>query len=153
VAIETDLRVGTLHRCTSQLLLSSRVLLTSFKYLADVHSLFRVIDIAPPLALLDLTGPLQVMFHSRVANNSAEPIPYCKRKFVPVLNYALRYEGVEGSGCINPRFLNLDISWRWVVTFSLRPLNSGKVFPGTFWANNSAEPIPYCKGNFVSVLN
>jgi hypothetical protein len=27
-------------------------------------------------------------------------------------NYALRHEGVWGSGCINPHFLDLGTSWR-----------------------------------------
>jgi hypothetical protein len=32
------------------------------------------------------------------------------------------HEGVWGSGCIDPRFLDLGISWRWVVSFTLRSL-------------------------------
>jgi hypothetical protein len=35
-----------------------------------------------------------------------------KGKVVPVLNYALRYEEVWGSGCIDPRILDLGTSWR-----------------------------------------
>jgi hypothetical protein len=35
---------------------------------------------------------------------------------------ALWHEGVWGSGCIDPRFLELGISWRWVVSFTPRPL-------------------------------
>jgi hypothetical protein len=37
-------------------------------------------------------------------------------------NYALRHEGVWGSGCIDPHFLDLGTSWRWVVSFTPRPL-------------------------------
>jgi hypothetical protein len=40
-----------------------------------------------------------------------------------VLNYALRHEGVWGSGCIDPHFLDLGTSWRGVVSFSPRSLN------------------------------
>jgi hypothetical protein len=37
---------------------------------------------------------------------------------------ALRHEGVWGSGCIDPYFLDLRISWRWVVSFTTWPLYS-----------------------------
>jgi hypothetical protein len=33
-------------------------------------------------------------------------------------NNALRHEGVWRSGCIDPRILDLDTSWRWVVCFT-----------------------------------
>jgi hypothetical protein len=33
-------------------------------------------------------------------------------------NWALRHEGVWGSGSIDPRFLDLGISWIWVVSFT-----------------------------------
>jgi hypothetical protein len=35
--------------------------------------------------------------------------------------HALRHEGVCGSGCIDPHFLDLGTSWRWVVSFTLQP--------------------------------
>jgi hypothetical protein len=35
---------------------------------------------------------------------------------------AVYHEGVCGSGCIGPHFLDLDTSWRWVVSFTPRPL-------------------------------
>jgi hypothetical protein len=38
-------------------------------------------------------------------------------------NAALRHEGVWGSGCIEPHFLDLGTSWRRVVSFTTRPLN------------------------------
>jgi hypothetical protein len=41
---------------------------------------------------------------------------------VSLTNYALRQEGVWGSGCIDPRFLDLGTSWSWVVSFTSRPL-------------------------------
>jgi hypothetical protein len=37
-------------------------------------------------------------------------------------NYALHYEGVWESGCIDPHFLDIGTSWRWVVSFTSRPL-------------------------------
>jgi hypothetical protein len=37
-------------------------------------------------------------------------------------NYALCHEGVWRCGCIQPHFLDLSSSWRWVVSFTLRPL-------------------------------
>jgi hypothetical protein len=37
-------------------------------------------------------------------------------------NYTRR-EGVWGSGCIDPRFLDLDTSWRWVVGLTTLPLH------------------------------
>jgi hypothetical protein len=40
---------------------------------------------------------------------------------VCLTNYALCNEGVWGSGCINPRFLDLSTIW-WVVSFKPRPL-------------------------------
>jgi hypothetical protein len=33
-------------------------------------------------------------------------------------NQPLRHEGVWGSGCIDPCFLDLGTSWRWVVSFT-----------------------------------
>jgi hypothetical protein len=37
-------------------------------------------------------------------------------------NWALHHEGVWRSGCIDPHFLDLGTSWRWVVSFTPRPL-------------------------------
>jgi hypothetical protein len=39
-----------------------------------------------------------------------------------LINYTLRHEGVWGSGCMDPHFLDLGTSWRWVVSFTTRPL-------------------------------
>jgi hypothetical protein len=38
-------------------------------------------------------------------------------------NYALCHEGVWGSGCRDPRFLNLGTSWRCVVSLTSLPLS------------------------------
>jgi hypothetical protein len=37
-------------------------------------------------------------------------------------NYAPHHEGVWRSGCIDPHFLDLGISWRWVDSSTARPL-------------------------------
>jgi hypothetical protein len=37
-------------------------------------------------------------------------------------NYALRHEDVWGSGFIDSHFLDLGTNWKWVVSFTLRPL-------------------------------
>jgi hypothetical protein len=48
-------------------------------------------------------------------------------------NLALRHEGVWRSGCIDPRLLELDTGWRWVVSFTPLPhYPRGKSF-GTHW--------------------
>jgi hypothetical protein len=36
--------------------------------------------------------------------------------------YPLRHEGVWGSGCIDPHFLDLGNSWGYAVSFTPRPL-------------------------------
>jgi hypothetical protein len=48
-----------------------------------------------------------------------------KGKFVHVLNYALRHDGVWGSGCIEPHFLVLSSSCRWMASFKPLPLPTG----------------------------
>jgi hypothetical protein len=35
---------------------------------------------------------------------------------------SLRHEDAWGSGCIDPRFLDLGSSWKWVISFTSRPL-------------------------------
>jgi hypothetical protein len=39
-----------------------------------------------------------------------------------LINYILRHEGVWESRCIDPRFLHLGTSWRWVFSFTPLPL-------------------------------
>jgi hypothetical protein len=56
-------------------------------------------------------------------------------------NWALRHEGVWGSGCINPRFLYLGTSWIWVVSFTPRPLYPrGNSPPPTHWKGDWVGP-------------
>jgi hypothetical protein len=38
-----------------------------------------------------------------------------------------------GNGCIDPRFLDLDTSWRRMVSFTPRPLYPGECSPVTHW--------------------
>jgi hypothetical protein len=46
-------------------------------------------------------------------------------------NWALRHEDGWGSGCIDPCFLDLGTSLRWVVSFSPQLLYPGERDPGT----------------------
>jgi hypothetical protein len=71
------------------------------------------------LILLPLP-PGKNLFAVKINNNNINII---KCEVVPVLKYKLRHEGVRGSGCIDPRFLDLGVSWRGVVSFTLRPLS------------------------------
>jgi hypothetical protein len=45
-----------------------------------------------------------------------------KGKVVPVFNWALRHEGILGSGGIAPRIIDLGTIWKCVVRFTPRPL-------------------------------
>jgi hypothetical protein len=56
---------------------------------------------------------------------------------------ALCHKGIWGSGCIDPCFLDLGTSWRWVVSFTLQPFYSWGESPvpigkGAWWA---PEPV------------
>jgi hypothetical protein len=51
-------------------------------------------------------------------------------KAVPVLNKAQRHEDVWGSGCVDPRFLDLGTSWRRMVSFTPQPLYPQGKSPG-----------------------
>jgi hypothetical protein len=56
----------------------------------------------------------------------------CLQQLHPVLWRvvpAVHHEGQWESGCIDPRFIDLGTSWRWVVRFTHRPLYP----PGTHW--------------------
>jgi hypothetical protein len=39
-----------------------------------------------------------------------------------LINWTLRQEGIWGSGCIDPLFLDFGTSWRWLINFTPRPL-------------------------------
>jgi hypothetical protein len=45
-----------------------------------------------------------------------------------------------GSGCIDPHFLDLGTSWRWVVSFTPRPLYPRGKSTGTHWIGGSINP-------------
>jgi hypothetical protein len=45
-----------------------------------------------------------------------------------------------GSGCIDPCFLDLGTAWRWVVSFTLRPLYSRGKSPGTHRIGGWVDP-------------
>jgi hypothetical protein len=55
-------------------------------------------------------------------------------------NWALRHENVWGSGCIDPHFLDLGISWRWVVSFTPLPLYPWERAPGTHFIGGWVDP-------------
>jgi hypothetical protein len=46
-------------------------------------------------------------------------------------NRSLRHEDIWGSACIDPSFPVLGISWRWVISFTTRPLYPWGKSPGT----------------------
>jgi hypothetical protein len=51
---------------------------------------------------------------------------------------------VWGSGCIDPHFLDLGTSWRWAVSFTLRPLYPRERAPDTPWMEEvgwTSEPV------------
>jgi hypothetical protein len=45
-----------------------------------------------------------------------------------------------GSGCLDPRFLDLDTSWRWVVSFTPRSLYPWERAPSTRWIGGWVGP-------------
>jgi hypothetical protein len=45
-----------------------------------------------------------------------------------------------GSDCIDPRILDLGTSWRWVVSFTPRPLYLRRKSPGTHWVGGWVGP-------------
>jgi hypothetical protein len=47
---------------------------------------------------------------------------YLVKFYLCLTNYALCHEGAWGSGCIDPRFIDLGTSRRWVVSFTPLPL-------------------------------
>jgi hypothetical protein len=57
-------------------------------------------------------------------------------------NQALCHEGVWGSGCIDPHFLDLGSCWRWVVTFTylLSPRGKSSRYPFDRRLNGTQNP-------------
>jgi hypothetical protein len=51
-----------------------------------------------------------------------------------------RHEGVWGSGCIDPHFLDFCISWRWMVNFSPSCFTAAERAPGTHWIGGWVDP-------------
>jgi hypothetical protein len=77
-----------------------------------------------PAICQDPAAGLAVLYKS----NSVAQSP-TKDKLAAVLHYRLRHENVLGSGGIAQRILNLGTRWRWVISFTLRPLYSRKESP------------------------
>jgi hypothetical protein len=55
-------------------------------------------------------------------------------------NWALRHEDICGSGCIDPNFLDLGISWSWVVSFTPLPLYPRERVPSTHFIGSWVDP-------------
>jgi hypothetical protein len=55
-------------------------------------------------------------------------------------NLALRHGGIWRSGCIDPFFLDLDTSWRWVVSFTSLPLSRREKSPRYSFAKKLGAP-------------
>jgi hypothetical protein len=64
-----------------------------------------------------------------------------KVKFSLVLtNWELRHEDVRGSGCIDPRILDLRKSWGWLVNFTPQPLYPRGNWFHTHWIKGWVGP-------------
>jgi hypothetical protein len=50
------------------------------------------------------------------------------------------YEGVWGSGCIHPHFIDIGTSWRWLVSFTPRPLHPRERATGTHCIGGWVDP-------------
>jgi hypothetical protein len=50
-----------------------------------------------------------------------------------IKHYAMKTYGGASIGITPPYVLDLCTRWRWVVSFTIRPLNSGERAPGTHW--------------------
>jgi hypothetical protein len=59
-----------------------------------------------------------------------------------LLNWASRHEDLLGSGGVAPRILNFGTRWRWVVSFTYRPLYSRLKSPGIHWVEGWVGPRP-----------
>jgi hypothetical protein len=55
-------------------------------------------------------------------------------------NEALCHEGIWGSGCIDPRFLDLATSWRRVVSFMPLLVYARESAPSTRWIGSWVGP-------------
>jgi hypothetical protein len=53
---------------------------------------------------------------------------------------ALRHEGVWGSGCIDPAFLDLGTSWRWMVSSCPGRFTPAERVNGTHWLGGWVGP-------------
>jgi hypothetical protein len=45
-----------------------------------------------------------------------------------------------GGGCIDPHFLDLGTSWKWVVSFTPRPFYPREKSPGAHWTGGWVDP-------------
>jgi hypothetical protein len=81
----------------------------------------------------------------RLINDFISGLPYNTNRKITQLslcltNQALRHEGVRGSGYIDPYFLDLGTSQRWVVRFTTQPLYPQGKGPSTHWIGGWVDP-------------
>jgi hypothetical protein len=78
----------------------------------------------------EISVPTQLCFSWKIINLYSVAVRPCKVKLSLCLsNWALCHEGIWGSGYIDPHFLNLSTSWKWVVSFPLYLLGKGLWYP------------------------
>jgi hypothetical protein len=86
-------------------------------FLSEITAINRSRFVTAWLDIVDTYTSQTVLYESEFAWS------VLKGKVLSVLNWALRHEGALGSGCLDPLFLDLGTSWRWVVSFPALPLN------------------------------
>jgi hypothetical protein len=67
------------------------------------------------------------------------PTVYCISNTIKLFLY-LCHEGVWRSECIDPHFLDLGTSWKWVVSFTPRPLYPRGKSPNIHWIGGWIDP-------------
>jgi hypothetical protein len=60
--------------------------------------------------------------------------------FLWLSKYILRHESLWGNWCIDPRVLDLGISWRWDVSFTPRQPYPWECAPSTHWIEGWVDP-------------
>jgi hypothetical protein len=70
------------------------------------------------LSILNIPSHLHLRLSSAHKNNALKSTTRSRK------GIALRHDDVWGSGCIDPRILDLGTSWRWVITFTPQLLYS-----------------------------
>jgi hypothetical protein len=102
----------------------------------------READHSPPSSAEDnawsYTSTSPIRFMARCSAEEAQGKLY-------VLKLVPRHEDVWGSAGIAPRILYLDTGWRWVVSFTSRPLYTWGRAGGTHWQNKVRYKLFLCQ--------